>query len=919
MKEIYTEESWERFKELNQKATKRLAIAETRAQNNEDDISELKPKVAKLEEFADNVNDMTTGLNLLKGTRDFRVATTKVDGAFPEDGFTINTSLEKDSDGFTVLYLPNDQSAYSSIIRNVKPGETYTVSFDIKFDAVPKTIDEALVTVFVRGDNSTTKTSVGVTLNRVGYTTVPNANEWVHCVYHYTVGQYSDAVHLGLTIRSGVSLGANSRYKKFSVLKGRINNPIWSPAPSDLAMEPINDLTIGNNLLRGTRDFIVGTNRFSTGSGTAIFYDGFTISSSYTSDKLNIIKNQNIPAIISLTPGGTVMNIPSSAITDVKAGDQLTFSCKVRLDSAVDNTGDGHIIIYTLDKSSAQLSSDGYTITTLGLTNAKVGEWNHIVIKYTVRDTFTDNNCICVYLRSSKNNISFTEPCMYKGKIERPEWSASPFDYASSELEAGTPKLLGSIPLNNRLRDIDLDDVTTPGTYSTNNVEPVTGNILNYPVNKTGTLDVIALLGSTPTSYLAQIYTTYELKTYVRTKFGASAQWSSWSRVYTYDPITPIEGGGTAGSNLTDARSNLKIDIPLGALASTFKDDYNEWHEKDSGLYSYGTSNILHGQLYQYGIIHNYKFGDDITQFLLKRAGSANASPTLGYRTTNLADSGKAMPSFKMVYSPQESPYIPGLYQAQSIAAKFALEIGSNKLANWLASRVSQGNFEGINIGDYVDITCSGVSRRFVIAAIDPYYDCGNSRMSHHLVMVHHGKWDLNASRDGDYAVSGSGTIRWNTTSNNNGTAAEGSPYLASNLHKWESEVVIKQFPQEWQDVMIDRWSMGEIRYSASSALSEANGFKWCNLGKIWSLSTVEMLGRAARTNSNFSSPSDTQFPIFTKMGIGVGMSDRSGFWLRDATPNSSTDVNFYNYQGFLSWAAANAGNCPPKPCFLIG
>ena len=79
---------------------------------------------------------------------------------------------------------------------------------------------------------------------------------------------------------------------------------------------------------------------------------------------------------------------------------------------------------------------------------------------------------------------------------------------------------------------------------------------------------------------------------------------------------------------------------------------------------------------------------------------------------------------------------------------------------------------------------------RYQIAAFDHYYNCADAAMGHHIVMVP----TSTPAVTGDYAINGS-YIYWNTTNTNNGTADEKQPYLASNLHAWETGVFLPLMP----------------------------------------------------------------------------------------------------------------------------
>ena len=115
-------------------------------------------------------------------------------------------------------------------------------------------------------------------------------------------------------------------------------------------------------------------------------------------------------------------------------------------------------------------------------------------------------------------------------------------------------------------------------------------------------------------------------------------------------------------------------------------------------------------------------------------------------------------------------------YAGQSLAALFAGEIAN--YANvwaWLRARVRAGNFAGMRIKDYIDVTLTnGNNVRYRIGAFDPYLYCGDTSKGHHVAMVPSAPVAVSAPD----AVNGS-YIMWNTTNTNQGTADNAHPYLS--------------------------------------------------------------------------------------------------------------------------------------------
>lgn len=700
MKETYTEESWGRFKELMQDSTKRLAITETRSQNNEDNIAELQPIVEELQEFTENVNDITTGINLLRGTKDFRKGTINKyqnNTTYLEDGFAYGNSFTtyKDDEGFTVVSITRSgltSDLAEVVISSAVPcsiGDEFTFSVDFMSEDVSAIDDGALISILMLKD--------GVVESPESYmlkTSQVNAvnGKWTTATISFKVTSPESAY---IFVRGRAQRNGNFNFRKFNLIKGTINNPIWSASPFDV--DRINDITTEANLIRGTRDWSTGTKKFGTGS---LFEDGF-----YTAHIWNQAKDDSGFTILSNGETGTIQ-IHNSIRGNFTESKQYTLAIQF-MTTDKSKMGDGIVFATNYIQSSDSVingTTKNFNISSTGLKDSiENNKWYNLVFHLT-----TDPNIQAAGIRVSvvSNNasavgvINYKKPLVFEGYVEHPEWSANPFDYASSS------------------------DFTEP--------------------------------------------------------------------------------------------------------------------------------NLL--------------------------------------------------------------PYIAGLYPGVDLATKFKSEIGSNHIANWLSSRVSQGNFEGINIGDYVDITMSNsVKKRHIVVAIDPFY--GASYKTHHLVLMPETCWTLNSKDDGEYFITG-GFIKWGD--NNNGTSAENSPYMASNLHKWEIEVLLPRYPQEWQNVMLEIRLLLENRYSASNTLTSSVGYAWKQVGKLVSPSETEVCGQVYFGDSKWSTGIDCRFPYF---GLTKARSLSTGeyVWLRTPEDGSSANISAVGSSGSANSRPASSSSAFPCPYFLVG
>lgn len=258
-------------------------------------------------------------------------------------------------------------------------------------------------------------------------------------------------------------------------------------------------------------------------------------------------------------------------------------------------------------------------------------------------------------------------------------------------------------------------------------------------------------------------------------------------------------------------------------------------------------------------------------------------------------------------------------YAGRSLASVFANEIGSTDIYTWLRNRARNANFAGLRIGDYIDVPVSEGANvpaqtvRYRIGAIDQYYQCGDTAKGHHIVMVPKAP----VSVKGDKA-SNTSYLQWRETNDNNGTAEEKHPYLCSKLHDWEINDFLPALPSTLQSAILAQRVLLEERYSSSGKLTEASGWSWADLGKIWSPSEMEVYGCPVWGSKGYSVGFDSQFPIFTDTASRI-VGGRVHWWLRSVVGGSSSSACVVNSYGYASSTAPTNGWVRPLPCFLLG
>ena len=312
----------------------------------------------------------------------------------------------------------------------------------------------------------------------------------------------------------------------------------------------------------------------------------------------------------------------------------------------------------------------------------------------------------------------------------------------------------------------------------------------------------------------------------------------------------------------------------------------------------------------------NYELEDESARSQAKAAKSSADAAATAAKTAD----GKAVAcADETEYNRQAAL---GKYAGRDIASLLSGEItGGKTVYDALHARVAAANFAGLRIGDYIDVplaNTSGVTSdktvRMLIAHFDPYYQCADQSRGHHIAFV--ASVPVAVASDATGAQNGS-YLQWNTTGTNQGTADEKRPYLCSNLKAWETSLEAC-LPEALTKYLLTQRVLLEERYSANGALSDSNSWSWADIGKVWSLSEMEVYGCPVCGTKGYSVGFDCQFDLFHDTAHRLNGS-RYGWWLRSVASGSSANVCYVSGYGDAYCDSAANGWMRPRPGFLVG
>lgn len=414
----------------------------------------------------DEINDETTGINLLRGSRDFIRGTTKPGFGYGyPDGFSVEIAeyqVSKDVDGFAVVEIPSadvTKALYSQQLYPSNISGTFTVSFEAMVEDISLFDKNQYISTIQFMNNTSSIFSKGIALGNA------QSGKWQQYKFTFTspidgwnwarVGLRNDRINNG-----------SIYFRKLKLEEGSVNNPIWSPSPFDYPtnrevkdmlddagstdmseyakktelaeiksdVASINDYTTGINLLRGTRDFTLGTQNLKAG----YYDDGFSLSSG--TNNIQVIKRDKGFAELAVAPtwnGSSNVSAVSSKSVQVLGAETYTFSCECFVESTgtLSNSLDS-IAINVYDKNSTGVTSNRVSYETFSIgqvSSIELNKWFTVVYTFSVPETVKEDSEAFIGIifwpgTSSGAKVRYRKAALYKGFINNPIWASSPFD-----------------------------------------------------------------------------------------------------------------------------------------------------------------------------------------------------------------------------------------------------------------------------------------------------------------------------------------------------------------------------------------------------------------------------------------------------------------------------------------------------------
>lgn len=254
-------------------------------------------------------------------------------------------------------------------------------------------------------------------------------------------------------------------------------------------------------------------------------------------------------------------------------------------------------------------------------------------------------------------------------------------------------------------------------------------------------------------------------------------------------------------------------------------------------------------------------------------------------------------------------------FEGRNIEVLFEDEIANGYANAWeyladrvdMAATIGKKAYAGLRERDFVNIAIESNTYPYEIGGFDYDRGCGDPEQGPSILMVTH--------------MAFPERVKWNNANDNNGTAAQPFPYLASNVFNYLNNTLLPKFPAAVRAVMKERVALVESRYSASAKLTASNNWAWKNIGRLWLPSEPELFGRN-QWGDPFGDAQGSQFPNFRDPSDRIFRTpdgERSHVWSRSVAAGDSVRACDAGADGHAYSGSTSYGLVGVAPGFLIG
>lgn len=284
------------------------------------------------------------------------------------------------------------------------------------------------------------------------------------------------------------------------------------------------------------------------------------------------------------------------------------------------------------------------------------------------------------------------------------------------------------------------------------------------------------------------------------------------------------------------------------------------------------------------------------------------------------------------------------IYTGKDLHIHFASEINTaphhGNVWAWIQRRIQNNDYSGINVGDFIPLTVSGVTMQMEVAGINTYTRSGSPEIPNHIDFISRDLWP--------------DPVQWNLVNFNNGIAGTPSPYLTSNIFAWLNSLqmtvpngtganpatttvdyrttgLFHRLPAQLRDVIIQKRLVIPTRHTSGVVLTADNSNQWGDMGNLWLPFEVEVAGKIVHgsfgtestgTSNGQGIEHTVQYPIFAENAIKRIKRTTSGgrgwWWLATVSGGVSSAASRVGSNGRIRRNSAGLATGRVPLCFRI-
>lgn len=287
---------------------------------------------------------------------------------------------------------------------------------------------------------------------------------------------------------------------------------------------------------------------------------------------------------------------------------------------------------------------------------------------------------------------------------------------------------------------------------------------------------------------------------------------------------------------------------------------------------------------------------------------------------------------FKYKDSEKQSMWdsINGVYTGNDLASVHSGEIANHdSVWSWISERAISGDFNGINIGDFITFNIGTDIYHATVMGLNTYKNTND--VGNHIDFICRELWR--------------NTRQLNKAEINNGTALSTCPWTASDLYLYVNSLagpvivsetftdplesvdytndgILHNMPTELQDIIIPKIAEGAVRHIDNRWTDVDSGSQPTNLGKLWLPSVFEISGCSPYEIALSTERATTMYPLFNnttnRIKTRPNRTNIEYWWTRDAVNNGHTRFVGIGQNGWFGTYNPKAALGVPI-CFRIG